>query len=462
MSKRPKTLAARLTLWYAAIFVVFTGVAFILFYFSINSILNNQMDEDLEEDIEEFALLLKTDGIQWVKKEIQREVMSDDPEDIFLRLLDGEGRQLFSSDLKPWGELTIDSESLKKVSSGEGPELHSMPLPADEDYDVRIILGLLGPGVILHMGESMEDQQEFMEIMLSIFVTTFVVVIALAAVVGWFMAKQALKGVDEVSRAAMNVANGTLDCRVSVQTKGEEIERLVATFNIMVDRIRALISGMREMTDNIAHDLRSPLARIRANSELALAGAKTIKEHETAAADTLEECDRLLQMINTTLDVAEAEVGVTELQKNQVDISKVVQDACELFEPIAEDKEISLSRELKPNCRINGNIQFLQRMLANLLDNALKYTPPKGKVDVIMLSDEKAISISVRDTGIGISRSDQSSIFKRFYRCDESRSKEGCGMGLSLARAVARAHGGDIKVSSKPGSGSVFTVTLDS
>ena len=228
----------------------------------------------------------------------------------------------------------------------------------------------------------------------------------------------------------------------------------------MLDRIRDLISDMREMTDNIAHDMRSPLARIRAISEVAVSSTKTSDEHKTAASSTIEECDRLLQMINATLDVAEAEAGSAALDKQTVNISELAKDACELFEPVADEKEIELSCQLDAGCRIHGNVQNLQRMLANLLDNALKYTPPKGRIDINLGCDEQGIKVAVADTGIGIPAPDQARIFERFFRCDQSRSQTGCGMGLSFSQAVARAHGGDISVASEPGNGTTFTITI--
>jgi len=195
-------------------------------------------------------------------------------------------------------------------------------------------------------------------------------------------------------------------------------------------------------------------------AEMALSSAETMEEYCASAADTLEECDRLMHMINTTLDVAEAEAGAARLSMDTVDISSVAEDACELFGPIAEDKGIELSTSIEPSCQVQGNLQLLQRMLANLLDNAFKYSKRDSHINVSVNSSGDSILVSVRDEGIGISQQDLKKIFDRFFRCDESRSKTGCGLGLSLVRAVAIAHGGNIDVSSKPGDGSEFRIIL--
>ncbi|MGB5717291.1 MAG: HAMP domain-containing sensor histidine kinase, partial [Gammaproteobacteria bacterium] len=163
---------------------------------------------------------------------------------------------------------------------------------------------------------------------------------------------------------------------------------------------------------------------------------------------------------NTTRDVAEAEAGAARLSMESIDLSRVAEDACELFGPIAEDKGISLSSSIEPGCHVRGNLQMLQRMLANLLDNALKYSERNSRVTVGVNAGDNTVLVSVRDEGIGISQQDLKKIFDRYFRCDESRSKSGCGLGLSLVRAVTMAHGGNIDVVSTSGTGSEFRITL--
>jgi signal transduction histidine kinase len=229
----------------------------------------------------------------------------------------------------------------------------------------------------------------------------------------------------------------------------------------MLDRIQTLVTGIREMSDNIAHDLKSPITRIRGISEVSLTTGASEKEYENMAASTVEECDRLLDMINTMLIISKTEAGVNKLDTKKLDIGAVVRDACELFRSLAEDKDLRLVCDVAGNFSISGDNRMIQRMIANLLDNAIKYTPAGGSVEVtVNTGNHDAITIVVKDTGIGIYEKEIPHIFERFYRCDPSRSEAGIGLGLSFARAIARAHGGDISVFSKPEQGSTFTVTF--
>ena len=275
------------------------------------------------------------------------------------------------------------------------------------------------------------------------------------------MARRAVSGVEAITRTAQSISGGTLEKRVPVKTRGDEIDQLSMTFNQMLDRIQALVTEIKEMSDNIAHDLKSPITRIRGIAEVTLTNGKSMDEYETMAASTIEECDRLLDMINTMLMISKTESGVDKLLREEIDLAGLVREACELFEPTAEDKRVTLSYDVPDKSHLIGDKRMIQRMLSNLLDNAIKYTPSGGTVSVsVSENDGRNIVITVKDTGIGISPSDLPRIFERFYRCDQSRSEPGIGLGLSLARAIARAHGGDITVVSRLNQGSTFTITL--
>jgi signal transduction histidine kinase len=229
----------------------------------------------------------------------------------------------------------------------------------------------------------------------------------------------------------------------------------------MLDRIQTLLKEMKEISDNIAHDLKSPITRIRGAAEVALTTGASQNEFEGMAASTIEECDRLLDMINTMLLISRTEAGMERTTLNSIKISEVVANACELFTPGAEDKGITFQCSIADGLHLNADTRMIQRMVSNLFDNAIKYTPSGGTVNVIVSENIAGqVIISVSDTGIGISPTDLPRIFERFYRGDQSRSRAGIGLGLSLARAIARSYNGDITVASIPGQGSIFTVFL--
>jgi heavy metal sensor kinase len=455
----PGTLASRLTLWYAGIFSISTLVAFGAFYLVISTVISKNTDQDLMEDVQGYSSMLAAGGIDKVKAEMAWEALSDGHEHIFLRLLSMDGKELAATDMSAWRSVGTGSRALDKLRRGADYVLETLDLP-EQDFKARTVYGSIGPDLVLQIGESLEEDAEFLELHRTVFIPLMAVMVIIAAIVGWLMARRALSGVEEVTQTAIEISKGALDKRVPFKARGNEIERLATTFNYMLDHINALIKGMREMSDNIAHDLRSPLARIRGVAEMALTTSATEEEHKAMAGSMLEECDRLLGMINAMLDIAEAESGAGEIKLEEVDLVRVIQRACELFQAIAEENSVTIAADLPENCLVYGEARKFQRMVANLLDNALKFTPPEGTVTVSLKADNGQVVISVSDTGIGISEDDLPHVFKRFYRCDNSRAQHGTGLGLSLVRAIAGSLGGSVSATSHLGEGSTFTVTV--
>lgn len=454
------SLAFRLTSWYAGVFTVSSFLAFLLFYLLISSAARERMDQELIAEVKEFTSMSASRGLDDLKDEIMREAESDGHNKVFLRLLAPDGTQIASTNLSHWGNTGDDGPALKKLAAGEKYVLTTRKTERSRD-EARIVYGAIDPSVIFQMGQSTSADKRFKADFQAIFVVTLFVVIVFAASTGWFMARRALLGVKEVTRTAMHISRGTLDRRVSGKAKDDEVGQLATAFNAMLDRIDSLMREMSEMSDNIAHDLRSPVARIRGVAEMTLTSrACSIEEYEEMAADTVEECDRLLAMINTMLELSEAEAGGGGFDMKRVDVAEMVREACELFQPVAEDKGIKLVTQVPEHVFLRGDTSKLQRMIANLLDNALKFTPPGGTVKISIKEEDRRALIAVEDSGVGISAEDLSQIFKRFYRCDRSRSEGGTGLGLSLAAAIARAHGGKISAESSPEKGSIFTIDL--
>lgn len=459
LSELRHTLALRLTVWYAGIFALSSLLAFVVVYLLMVAVVERRADEDLIEDIEEFTSLMQQGGLERVRSEIALEVQGGESEAVFFRLWQPDGGQILASELASWQGLAEPERELLQLTAEDEPLLRTLKLPG-RDHAVRTVYGAIGSDLVLQIGESQEESEVFLQSLLEGFLLVLLSVVLLGGPIGWFMARHALRGVDEVTRTATEIADGALEHRVAISQRGDELDRLAQAFNTMLDRIQALILGMREMTDNLAHDLRSPVARIRASAEMALTGNGSQNDWQAMASDTTEECDRLLEMINTTLDIAEAESGAARLKITELDLVDIVVDACDLFQTVAEDRAITLITDLPQTCRFQGDLQRLQRVVANLLDNAIKYTSAGGRVTLRLLDEGEQVRLLITDTGVGIPAEELPKIFQRFFRCDWSRSKYGNGLGLSLALAFVRAHGGDITVRSIPGEGSTFTVLL--
>jgi len=453
------TLSFRLTLWYAGIFTFSSCVAFLLFYMLITSFMRDQTDQELLGQVNRFSTLLATEGIEAVKSVALVEAKAAGEKKVFFRFLSLDGQVFSSSNMVYWKNIPVTEKAIRELLHDGRPVLETITLQ-DRPDRIRILYAMINPSIILQVGLIMESYSRFLAAFKGIFIITMSILILAAAGLGWFMARRAVSGVEAVTRTARKISGGILEERVLLKGQGDEIDQLAQTFNQMLDRIQILVTEIKEMTDHIAHDLRSPLTRIRGHAEVTLTTAKSMTEYETMAADTIEECDRLLDMINTMLLISKTESGVDSIAVEEVDLSVLVHEACELFSPTAEDKGLTLSCDVSKGYRLMGDTRMIQRILSNLLDNAIKYTPPAGSVTVSLEEQETNLVIAVKDTGIGISPSDLPRIFERFYRCDQSRSLEGIGLGLSLARAIARAHGGDIIALSQPNGGSTFRVLL--
>jgi heavy metal sensor kinase len=455
----PRTLAFRLTIWYAGIFLFSAAVAFGFFYYLITTTLRGRTDQDLLAEVRSFSSVMVLQGVEAVKRQALLDSQAAGEKKIFIQLLYPDGRLFSSSNMSYFRNIPVSSAAIVRMLEQDEPLFATVSSP-DHSHEIRVVYALLGPGLIIHLGLSMDDLTHFIEAFQRIFVVTMAALFALAVVIGWFMARRALAGVGNVTRTARRIADGRWAERVPLGKGGDEIDQLAITFNRMLDRIQELVKGIKEMTDNIAHDLKSPITRIRGQAEIALTGGGSATDLENMAATAVEECDRLLEMINTMLFISRTDAGVTQPVLKVIDIAAVARGACGLFQSLAEEKKIALTWDVPEHIEMKGDIRLIQRMLANLLDNAIKYTPEGGWVKVsLRLNPDRSLSVTVQDPGVGISEKDLPHIFERFYRSDPSRSQAGAGLGLSFARAVARAHGGDITVESSP-AGSAFTVNI--
>ncbi len=458
-TRRGHSLALRLTFWYAGIFATSCALAFAVVYGLIVATVQGRLDEDLSDDVEEFATLYESGGEPRVEHEMRLDSNGDEAEKSFFRLWARDGRLLLATDLSAFAGLQPLPQAVFEAAKTGEPVLVTLNLP-ERDHSVRAIYGAIARDLILEIGESVEDDAEFIGALLRDIVSPLVAFVLLGLPVGWFLARRALRGVEDITRTASEISAGALDQRVAVSGKSDELARLAQVFNAMLDRIQALVVGLREMADHLAHDLRSPLTRIRTAAEMTHSNQPSSSAEVSLAETAMEACDRLLELIDTNLEITETESGAAYLRVGDFDLVELARDAYELFQPVAEDRQIKLTAELPARCELRVDRQRVQRVLANLIDNALKYTPPGGQVEIRLVDDGTLVRLLVADTGVGISPEERPRIFERFFRCDRSRAAPGNGLGLTQCLANVRAHGGDISVESNPGRGSTFTVSL--
>lgn len=287
-------------------------------------------------------------------------------------------------------------------------------------------------------------------------------IVALAAVGGWILARGSLQPVAHITQAARQISAQGLAQRIPVRGVHDELDELALTFNRMLERLQRSFEQARNFSFDAAHELRTPLTAMRGETEVALLKNSSAEELRAVLRSNLEEINRITAIVNDLLTVAQGEAGALELRRETVCLSDLAANIVETVQVLAEDKEVKLDASIEPGVQVAGDPLRLNQLLLNLLDNAIKHSSPGQTVRMTLEKNGEGPVLKVEDSGGGIAEEDLPRIFDRFFRTDRSRSRQvpGSGLGLSIAKWIVEAHGGSIRVASKLGAGSVFTVQL--
>jgi signal transduction histidine kinase len=467
MSSKPerswlgRSLALRLGLWQALLFGVGTALAFAAVYFLLARALDSREREALEVRAAEYADAFEAGGVPAVRDLLERERQQPHVRSLLVRVVGPGGDVTFAKVPDDWVE--EDSQVLVPDGWGalESRRVRTVRVPRDEQRDLAVVSRGLPGGAVLQIARSTDNRTVLLAPLRRTMWLAGTAAVLLSAGGGAWLAWRAIKPVRAVAATAQRiVATGDLSARVEGTQRADEVGELVRQFNTLLERNGSLLCAMREALDNVAHDLRTPLTRLRAGAEMALQQTDDPAGAREALADCIEETDRIQRLLETLLDISAAENGVLKLDREKVDVEALLKSVADLYLLAAEEKSITLQVASGANLKVWADPIRLRQVLANLVDNAVKYTPSSGKVWLAAEPREDRAAITVRDTGPGVSAEDREKIWQRLYRGDHSRSQRGLGLGLSVVKALVEAHGGHVAVANHPDGGAVFTVEL--
>jgi signal transduction histidine kinase len=443
-----RTTTVRLTALFILIFVVFSVLLLALISYQSSIQIQQQQQRDIDREIAQIERMDRERGFRASILAVERYSRQPGPGIYYIGtdaglMITGNVSDLPVNVLQEPGTFSFNYDRTRPFD-GEGESND----PAEGTAVVRSVV--LPSGLILVVGRDVVERRGFTAIIFQSFLFGVGGILLFSIIAGIVTAVRVLKRLDGIASTSRMIMSGNLSERVPVTKRNDEFDGLATSLNQMLDRIEQLMVGLKEVTDNVAHDLKTPLTRMRNRAEAALRDGQSEEAHKQALETTIAESDQLIKTFNALLMIARAEAGAPSGAFADIDLSAVVADVAELYGPVAEDAEITLETAVTEGIRTRGNRELIGQALVNLVENALKYYEPQpdkpGKLTVGVKQANGRVLIEVGDNGPGIPAEDRTRVLERFVRLEKSRTEPGSGLGLSLVAAVARLHKGEFRI----------------
>lgn len=438
-----RTTAARLSTLYLLLFAV--GAVALVFYMTnlSASIINSQTQEALNEEVGSIGKAYARGGIPQLVRTI--DYRSRQPGAYLYLVADPSGR-ILSGNVEGVEPGVLDTDGI--VERAFKYRRYGEQGTETEHRAIAVVIALPN-GMRLLVGRDLGEPERFRDLVRSSLMLALGIMGVGALLIWFFVGRRALKRIDDMSRASQRIMDGDLTGRLPVNGSGDEFDRLSGNLNVMLGRILELNEGLKQVSDNIAHDLKTPLTRLRNRAEEALSGKKARPEYREALEDIIGESDQLIRTFSAILMISRLEAGYSSENLDDMPVAPIVRDVAEMYEPVAEDAGVQLTLGTLDDVPLRINRELVGQTVSNLVDNAIKYalsSESSAAVTLSMERDPQWVRIVVADNGPGIPEDKREQATERFVRLEESRTQPGSGLGLSLAKAVMKLHGGALRL----------------
>lgn len=450
------TIGLRIAAGYSLLMLFSFLTLMVIGYFFLASTMARSDQQQVSVELQSLRARYLAGGMESFEQTVLNNDQFRKNNPFFTRVFDQSGSTLQLYFPQYW--LGFDLAALERMPAGQSKtwtRLHSL----ERAYELEILNEELPDGFRFQVGISTEDRETALSRLKEAFLFASIPLLALGLLGGGLLAQRSLRPVRHLIQTVTAINSGQLEVRAPRSYKGDELDDLGRLFNEMIEKIRVLISGMKNALDTVAHDLRTPMTRFRNKAEAGLQQDSGPQAYREALQACVEESDHIIRMLNVLMDISEAETGTLRLNRKEVNLSALVVNVAEMYCYVAEGKSVVLTASVPPDVSAYLDPERISQVLANLLDNAVKFTPSGGRIVLSLDGGPDSVTLRVTDTGIGIDPGDLNRIWERLYRGRHGDTK-GMGLGLSLVRAVVKAHGGDVAAQNQPEGGAVFEIHL--